>query len=379
MKLRTLFQRDSDSTDQPVFDIKQSNLDNDAAPHIPASEPMFNNVADSWDGFEQIESLMATVKNQAVDFRVQHAKTSSDWTLGLNVMTSRIATLEPLLNKAVDLAKDRQREVDRLASANDQYKKKLGDAERQLFHYRPLAIQLDEDLRTAKGQLEEGARHMGTLEAEFAKSQGAFNDLFQKLATAEAVGRRVAEEHQAYSQKLGESDLTIQTLMRETAQLKSELMTVTCDQESAKKETSELVTRLGTEMDEHKRTQSLLESMKSEMLALKKESASHSREVEEHERRAGETLASKDKQIYDLQVKISGVNSKSDFLNREIQRLRDDLRRHLDHIGNLEGSNRQLLDALSRSSNGNGNGVKDAQSDSASAPNSPPKLRAISE
>jgi predicted RNase H-like nuclease (RuvC/YqgF family) len=132
-------------------------------------------------------------------------------------------------------------------------------------------------------------------------------------------------------------------------------------------------------MDEHKRTQSLLESMKSEMLALKKDNAAHSREVEEQDRRGAESLASKDKQIYDLQVKISGVNSKSDFLNREIQRLRDDLRRHLDHIGNLEGSNRQLLDALSRSSNGNGNGVKDVQSDTASAPSSPPKLRAISE
>jgi chromosome segregation ATPase len=363
-----------------VFDIKQTGLDDESAPDLAASEPVSITVADSWEGFEQIQSLMATVKSQAVDFRVQHAKAASDWTLGLNVMTSRIATLEPLLNKAVDLAKDRQREVDRLALSNEQYKKRLADAERQLFHYRPLAIQLDEDLRTAKGQLEEGARHIGTLEAEFAKSQGAFNDLFQKLATAEAVGRRVAEEHQAYSQKLSESDLAIQTLMRESAQLKSELMTVTCDLESAKKETSELVTRLGAEMDEHKRTQAMLETMKSELLALKKDNAAHTREVEEQERRAAESLASKDKQIYDLQVKISGMNSKSDFLNREIQRLRDDLRRHLDHIGNLEGSNRQLLDALSRTSNvsANGNG-KEAQTEAASAPSSPPKLRAISE
>jgi chromosome segregation ATPase len=169
--------------------------------------------------------------------------------------------------------------------------------------------------------------------------------------------------------------------MRETAQLKSELMTVTCDLESAKKETAELVTRLGVEMDEHKRTQAVLDSMKSEMLALKKDNAAHARGTEEQERHAAEMLASKDKQIYDLQVKISGVNSKSDFLNREIQRLRDDLRRHLDHIGNLEGSNRQLLDALSRSSNGYPNG-KDVQNEAAApaaAQNAPPKLRAISE
>jgi len=380
MKLRSLFQREGDSTDQPVFDIKQTNLDEDPASEIAASEPVSTTVADSWEGFEQIQSLMATVKSQAVDFRCQHTKAASEWTLGLNVLTSRIATLEPLLNKAVDLAKDRQREVDRLMLSNDQYKKRLADAERQLFHYRPLAIQLDEDLRSAKSQLEEGARHIGTLEAEFAKSQGAFNDLFQKLATAEAVGRRVAEEHQAYSQKLSESDLSIQTLMRESAQLKSELMTVTCDLESAKKETSELVARLGAEMDEHKRTQAMLETMKSELLALKKDNAAHSREVEEQERRAAESVASKDKQIYDLQVKISGMNSKSDFLNREIQRLREDLRRHLDHIGNLEGSNRQLLDALSRTSNGttNGNG-KEIQNEAAPAASSPPKLRAISE
>ncbi len=382
VKLGRLFNRSSNFETPPNFDenLPIENLEVSTETENAAARMLTdgNHGNQSFDDFDHIQSLIASVRSQAVEFRVQHSKAASDWTLGLNVLCSRISTLEPLLNKALQVANERQRDVDRLTELNDEIKQKLADAERQLLHYRPLAMQLDEELRSAKGQLEEGARHMGDLEAEYAKSQGAFNDLFQKLATAEAVGRRVAEEHLAYSQKLNENDLVIQTLMHETAQLKSDLTSVTCDLESAQKEASRLSARLGAEIDEHKRTQAALDSVTSQMLSLKKENASHSRETEDRDRRSSESIASKDKQIYDLQVKLSGVNSKCDFLNREIQRQRDDLRRHLDHIGNLEGSNRQLLDALSRNS-----ATKDAQGDATpeQTPNNapPPKLRAISE
>jgi chromosome segregation ATPase len=383
VKLGRLFHRSSDFGAQPELDeIEPRNIDikieTPAEPERQDQLPHFmTDGGQSLEDFDHIQSLIASVRSQAVEFRVQHSKAASDWTLGLNVLCSRIATLEPLLNKALQSANDRQREVDHLSLQNEEFKQKLADSERQLMHYRPLAMQLDEELRAAKAQLEEGARHMGDLEAEYAKSQGAFNELFQKLATAEAVGRRVAEEHLAYSQKLNENDLVIQTLMHETAQLKSDLTSVTCDLESAQKEASRLSARLGAEIDEHKRTKTALDSVTTQMLTLKKENASHSRENEERDRRSSESIASKDKQIYDLQVKLSGVNSKCDFLNREIQRQRDDLRRHLDHIGNLEGSNRQLLDALSRNA-----ANKDAQGDLTAdqmSSGAGPKLRAISD
>ena len=44
------------------------------------------------------------------------------------------------------------------------------------------------------------------------------------------------------------------------------------------------------------------------------------------------------------------MDSKLDFLTRTNQRLREELRRSLDHVGNLEASNRKLLDLLARNS-----------------------------
>lgn len=61
-------------------------------------------------------------------------------------------------------------------------------------------------------------------------------------------------------------------------------------------------------------------------------------------------MSIKEKQFYDSEIKRSALESKIDFLTRTNQRLREDLRRHLDHIGNLEASNRKLLELLARNS-----------------------------
>ena len=64
-------------------------------------------------------------------------------------------------------------------------------------------------------------------------------------------------------------------------------------------------------------------------------------------------------------------------MTRINQRLREDLRRHLDHIGNLEASNRKLLDLLAR------NSIAEEQEnearDSAAPSRAVTKLRAVSD
>ncbi|MDP3318458.1 MAG: hypothetical protein Q8S58_04960, partial [Bosea sp. (in: a-proteobacteria)] len=52
--------------------------------------------------------------------------------------------------------------------------------------------------------------------------------------------------------------------------------------------------------------------------------------------------------VYDLDIKLSALQSKSDFLAGVNQQLRTDLRHHIDHVGTLEHSNRQLIEAMSR-------------------------------
>ena len=75
------------------------------------------------------------------------------------------------------------------------------------------------------------------------------------------------------------------------------------------------------------------------------------------------------------EIKRSALDSKLDFLTRTNQRLREELRRSLDHVGNLEASNRKLLDLLSRNSAAE---EQEAEAkDSATAGRVAPKLRAV--
>ena len=164
------------------------------------------------------------------------------------------------------------------------------------------------------------------------------------------MNQRLTEDNLAYAQKLGENDTTIQSLLRNTAQLKSDLTSASADRERAESERGDVANRLKAANEEIKKTQLNLDSIRQQMITLKKESSARIKETEERERQASENLVAKDKQVYDLDAKLAGMNSKNDFLDRMVHRMREELRRHLDHIGTLESSNRQLLEALSRNS-----------------------------
>ena len=329
-----------------------------AAPNGTSSPPTGNHVVrrlpdeglTSLSRPDQVKSLFGSVQTQALDLQGQLAKATSDWTSALSLLTGRVATLEPLLADALKTSTDRERAVDELAATNKEIKQKLVDSDRDLLHYRPLALQLGEDLRIAKSQLEKSARRIHEIETENARAISEYNDLYRKLATADTVNQRLTEENHGYSQKLGESDTAIQSLLRNTAQLRSDLVSASAERERAETERNDFADRLKVANEEINKSQLNLDSIMQQMFTLKKESSARIKETEERERQALENLIAKDKQLYDLDAKLAGMNSKNEFLERMIQRMREELRRHLDHIGTLESSNRQLLEALSRNS-----------------------------
>jgi chromosome segregation ATPase len=321
---------------------------------------------------EQLASLMNAVKDQAINLKCEQAKIISDWQISLDLLARRTATLQPLLTKSLQANAERDQTIARLSSAEADLTRRLIDAERDLAHYRPLATQLEDELRVVRAQLIDSNRQGAELEAEYAKSQGTINDLFQKGATAESARQRALEESASYAQKLNELDASLQSMVRQTVQLKSELISSGGDVERLEAELRSVTKKLATECDEHARAKAAMETAQAQLAQVQKESQAQIKEAEERERRATEALSVREKQYYDLDIRQSALSSKVDFLNRTNQRQREDLRRHLDHIGNLEYSNRQLLDALARNA-----GADDPTQEVDDEQSSQPRLRVV--
>ncbi len=322
---------------------------------------------------DELSSLMNAVKEQAIFLKCEQSKLISDWQIGLELLTSRMATLQPLLTHALKSNVEREQVNSRLAASESDLKRRLAESERELMHYRPAALQAEDELRNVRAQLSDNQRHAIALEAEFAKSQGAINDLFQKVTTAEASRQRIIEENAAYSQKMREHDAALQTFVREAAQLKCDFVSANSDVERLEAELGTLTRKYAGECEEHSRVKTALETMQAQFAQLQKDSLARVKEAEERERRAAEGLSVREKQYYDLDVRQSALVSKVDFLTRTNQRQREDLRRHIDHIGNLEASNRQLLDALARNASGTEAVAQDGMVQA------PPKLWAVNE
>ena len=324
-----------------------------------------------------ITSLMSAVRDQAVELRCEQLKVASNLSFDFDVLTDRLSTIEPLLNKAMESARKSEASVALLTVSNDELKQKLSDAEGDLAFYRPLVTRLEDELKTARIQLQETDRKFTALETDHAKAQGAYNELFQKMASGEISRQRVIEENVALLQKLNEHEFTIQTLMRESANLKSEAVSITSDLERAEREAKAIAEKFTIEQDGNRRASAALNSLQAQFKQLRKDSAAQIEQIEGREANLTELLGIKEKQFYDSEVKRSALESKVDFMTRMNQRLREDLRRHLDHIGNLEASNRKLLDLLAR------NSIAEEQENEARDPAAPSravtKLRAVSD
>jgi chromosome segregation ATPase len=322
---------------------------------------------------DQLASLMNAVKDQAINLKCEQAKVISEWQIGLDLLARRMATLQPLLTKTLQANAEKEQTIARLTASEAELTRRLSEAERDVWHYRPLALQLEDELRGVRAQFAESNRRQTELETEHAKSQGTINDLFQKAATADGARQRVIEENAAYAQKLHEHDASLQSLVRETTQLKSELVSSNGEIERLEDELKNVSKKLAGECDEHARAKAALQKLQAQFTQLQKDSQAQLKEAAEREHRLAETLSMREKQYHDLDIRQSALVSKVDFITRTNQRHREDLRRHIDHIGNLESSNRQLLDALAR----HAGSAEDSAAEIEEAQTSQPKLRAV--
>jgi lipopolysaccharide export system protein LptA len=181
-------------------------------------------------------------------------------------------------------------------------------------------------------------------------AQGTCNELLQKMSASDLARQRTMEENAALAQKVNEREFTVQSLLREAAHLKSESASITGNLELAEREAKLLADKYTVELEGNSRSSAALNALQLQFAQFRKDSAAQVEQIEGRNAVLTETMTIKDKQIYDSENKRLALESKVDFLTLMNQRLREDLRRHLDHIGNLEASNRKLLDLLARDS-----------------------------
>jgi chromosome segregation ATPase len=188
------------------------------------------------DDATNIGSLMLALRNQAVEIRSKHATLVSGLSLDFELLSDRLATIGSQVSGAVESARKSEISVAQLSVANDDYKRKLSEAEHELDFIRPEMIRLEDELRNARKEFAEKERRAITLEAENASAQRIHGELVDKLTSSDAARQRATEERAATSQKLNERDFSIQSLMHENAGLKSELASLVSNLEMAERE-----------------------------------------------------------------------------------------------------------------------------------------------
>ena len=301
-------------------------------------------------GGTDLDSLMSAVQNQALELRGRHASAVSSLSMDFEVLNNRLSTIGSRLNAAMEAAAKSEASVALLTTSNDDYRRKLSEADGELALLRPLTTKLEHELRLARNQLTETDRRLVAVETDHMAAQGTCNELVQKMSASDLARQRTMEENAALAQKLNEREFTVQSLLREAAHLKSESASITGNLELAERDAKLLADKYTVELEGNSRSSAALNALQLQFAQFRKDSAAEVEQIEGRNAVLTETMTIKDKQIYDSENKRLALESKVDFLTLMNQRLREDLRRHLDHIGNLEASNRKLLDLLARDS-----------------------------
>jgi chromosome segregation ATPase len=123
------------------------------------------------DDATNIGSLMPALRNQAVEIRSKHATLVSGLSLDFELLSDRLATIGSQVSGAVESARKSEASVAQLSAANDDYKRRLADAEHELDFVRPEMIRLEDELRTARKEFAEMERRTIALDAENARAQ----------------------------------------------------------------------------------------------------------------------------------------------------------------------------------------------------------------
>ncbi len=295
----------------------------------------------------EVGQLMTAISEQSNELQAEFAKISN-WSVQLDLLMTRTATMQQILPKFIQTSQDQAAQIEELGSVCTRQEREIGGLQSEIAHYRPLAMRYEEELHRSRAALDHNQAALAALEAEHAKVQSEVNSLMQRLSRADSRIQRLSEERQVVDQKLLEKSAAAQNLSREVAMLRSDLVAATGENSRLQRDIAALAEKMSGEREGANEAAGQAQARIATALQTIKELEAQAAAAAERERRLVEDLGQRDKTVYDLEIKLSALQSKADFLTGVNQQLRTDLRHHIDHVGTLEHSNRQLIEAMSR-------------------------------
>lgn len=321
----------------------------------------------------EVENLMNSVKKQSLEISCQFAN-FANWSAEIETLSARAATLQPLLSKLIEENSAQALRIAEFERAKEHCDQRTSELEAEVAHFRPLSVRYEEELRQVKEKYGSAQSMISALEGQFAQRQTENNELMYSLAKAESKGSRLGEENVGLRQKALEHNTVIQNQMREIADLKSEVSTVSRALQKQEEISADLTAKLAAALEAGSHSSSTLSSVLMREAQAEKDFQARLAESEEQNQDLLQKLANKDKQLSAAEVKITGLNSKVEFLSQMTQKLREDLRGNMDHSSMVEMSNRQLLDVMSKRGFGED---KQAMAPDLGKGGARPKLRAV--
>jgi len=324
----------------------------------------------------EIESFVKVIRDQALDLREENAKFASGWMTNLEVLTNRLSKIAPMVDQLVSKLAEREVALAQAIESRDDLQRKYVLVERERAVLQPRVARLDDELRETKNVLSEAHARIAQLDSELLKASNYSNELLNKVTISESLRKRSEEENVVYQQKNTEKDATINKLTRELARFTSDLEAASSELYRYEGQVTFYTERLGSYTEELDRANATISSLEAQVSNYKKDLNTLTYDSEERERRMTVDMAAKNKLIYDLEIKQSAMASKIEFLTRMNQRYRDESKRQLEQVANLESSNRQLIDAFAANVESIGAaGPEPVQEEVVERPQ--PKLRAI--
>jgi chromosome segregation ATPase len=295
----------------------------------------------------EVGQLMTAISEQSNELQVEFAKISN-WSVQLDLLMTRTATMQQILPKFIQTSQDQAAQIEELSAICSRQEREVAGLQTELGHYRPLAMRYEEELGRSRAALDHTQAALAALEIEHGKLQGEVNALLQRLSSSDSRVQRLSEERQVVDQKLLEKSAAAQNLAREVAMLRSDLVAASGENSRLQRDIAGLTEKLSGERESANEAASQAQARIATALQTIKELEAQAAAAAQRERKLAEDLAQRDKAVYDLDIKLSALQSKADFLAGVNQQLRTDLRHHIDHVGTLEHSNRQLIEAMSR-------------------------------
>lgn len=341
--------------------FKLGRREDDASPAqaaAPGEAPAVNDPGEPIYGFpedtlslqnsHEVGELMAAINAQSNELSAEFSRIAS-WSMQLDLLMTRTATMQQLLPRFIDKSQEQTGLIHELNTARIRQEREIAGLQTDLAHYRPLAQRQEEELHKLRAAYELTQHSLATLEGEHAKLQGEINQLLQKLSQADLRIHRLSEERQVLEQSLAEKSLAQQGLSRDVALLRSDLVASKAENDRLQRDMSLLTQKMAEERRGAQEVETLAQSRTISSSQMIRELEAQLAAAAERERKLIEDLARSDKQSYDFGIRLSALQSKTEFLTGVNAKLREDLRHHIDHVGTLEQSNRQLIAAMTRS------------------------------